>query len=80
MYPDWLAKWRRQPVERLVRAVGVLMAVDDITSRLAEVRAPALVVHGTEDRPVPISEGRSLAATLPAATSCRSPARATPRP
>ncbi|MFE3526454.1 alpha/beta fold hydrolase [Streptomyces sp. NPDC059161] len=68
LYPTWLAKWRSQPVERLAQAVGVLMAVDDITSRLAEVRAPALVVHGTEDRPIPISEGRSLAAALPAAT------------
>ncbi|MFJ8386515.1 alpha/beta fold hydrolase [Streptomyces sp. NPDC094438] len=67
LYPEWLAKWRSQPAGRLADAVGVLMAVDDITSRLGEVRAPALVVHGTDDRPIPLSEGRALAAALPAA-------------
>ncbi|MFI6683896.1 alpha/beta fold hydrolase [Streptomyces sp. NPDC050485] len=68
LYPEWLAKWRRQPNGRLADAVGVLMAVDDLTARLGEVRAPALVVHGTDDRPIPPAAGRALAAALPAAT------------
>ncbi|WP_037578162.1 alpha/beta fold hydrolase [Phaeacidiphilus oryzae] len=64
---EWLARWREQPRERLAEAVRVLMGVDGIADRLPEITAPALVVHGQEDRPVPLPLGVMLAETLPAA-------------
>jgi pimeloyl-ACP methyl ester carboxylesterase len=70
-FPDlhdaWLAKWREQPRERLADAVSVLMGVDGIEDRLSEITVPALVVHGENDQPVPLSAGRALRDGLPAA-------------
>jgi pimeloyl-ACP methyl ester carboxylesterase len=39
----------------------------DATKRLPDLRLPALVVHGAEDRMVPVSNGRRLADTIPGA-------------
>jgi pimeloyl-ACP methyl ester carboxylesterase/DNA-binding CsgD family transcriptional regulator len=47
--------------ERLLEA----RAAVDITSRLAEVMAPTLVLHSRYDEVVPITEGRILAAGIP---------------
>lgn len=63
----WLSRLLRQPAARLSRAVGVLMGTDSITDRLAEITAPALVVHGTADIPIPQAAGAALAAALPTA-------------
>lgn len=63
----WLARIRRQPADRLARAVGVLMGADGIAGRLAEITAPALVVHGGADLPIPAASGTALAAALPGA-------------
>jgi pimeloyl-ACP methyl ester carboxylesterase len=65
--PRWQARIGRQPADRLARAVGVLMSADDITDRLAEITAPALVIHGTADLPIPPDAGAALAAALPGA-------------
>ncbi|MFD9734526.1 alpha/beta fold hydrolase [Umezawaea sp. NPDC059074] len=67
LHEQWLAKWQDQPRDRLADAVTVLMGVDDITARLAEITAPALVVHGTADRPIPLALGRLLHQALPGA-------------
>jgi pimeloyl-ACP methyl ester carboxylesterase len=40
-------------------------AAHDAFSRLSEIRAPTLVVHGAEDRMVPPKNGRTLAAAIP---------------
>jgi 3-oxoadipate enol-lactonase len=39
----------------------------DATTRLHKLRRPTLVVHGTEDRVIPVSNGRRLAAAIPSA-------------
>lgn len=39
----------------------------DATNRLGRVVAPTLVLHGSEDRMVPVANGRRLAAAIPAA-------------
>jgi 3-oxoadipate enol-lactonase len=67
----WLARLRRQPHQRLSTAVGVLMGVDNIAGRLAEITAPALVVHGAADLPIPPAAGAELAAALPGAGPMR---------
>jgi pimeloyl-ACP methyl ester carboxylesterase len=39
----------------------------DVSDRLHEIRAPTLIQHGTEDRLIPVEEGRRLAAAIPGA-------------
>ncbi|MFK0155985.1 alpha/beta fold hydrolase [Streptomyces sp. NPDC090499] len=67
IHDQWLAKWRAQPRERLADAVQVLMEVDDITDRVGEITAPALVVHGDADQPIPYPLGQALAGQIPGA-------------
>jgi len=38
---------------------------DDVASRLAEIRAPVLIVHGRQDRLVPLAEAEALQAGIP---------------
>jgi pimeloyl-ACP methyl ester carboxylesterase len=52
----------RRPIDRgNHRAQSAAAFEHDATGRLHEVVAPTLVVHGTEDRIVPIDNGRALA-------------------
>ncbi|WP_184783306.1 alpha/beta fold hydrolase [Amycolatopsis jiangsuensis] len=67
----WLSRLIRQPGERLARAVGVLMGVDSIAGRLGEITAPALVLHGSADLPIPPASGAALATALPSAEPFR---------
>ena len=47
--------------------LAALAAAPDITDRLAQVRAPTLVMHGTQDAVTPIENARLLAASIPGA-------------
>ncbi|MBV1849958.1 alpha/beta fold hydrolase [Catellatospora tritici] len=42
-------------------------ATPDRTDRLAEVRTPTLVIHGTEDHVIPVQHGHATAALIPGA-------------
>lgn len=46
---EWVAKWKAREPRSLTQIYRALMDRDDITPRLGEIRAPALVIHGTED-------------------------------
>jgi len=48
---------------RLLRALGDV----DLTARLADVRAPTLVLHARDDMRVPFNAGRELAGGIPGA-------------
>lgn len=67
LHADWEAVWRNHSRDRLATAVHVLTTVDDLSGRIAQVTAPALVVHGEHDQPVPLPAGLALAAALPGA-------------
>jgi len=54
---------RAQNAVKLLRAAGEV----DVTSRLADVRAPTLVLHSRDDMRVPFNAGRELAAGIPGA-------------
>jgi len=47
---------------------GAAVQAFDVSDRLDEIRVPALVLHGTADRVVPIENGELLAEGLPDAT------------
>jgi 3-oxoadipate enol-lactonase len=49
------------------RAAALALAATDLTSRLASIGVPTLVVHGADDAVVPLATGRALAAAIPGA-------------
>ena len=62
--PEWMAKWRARPKEQVKQPYRTLMSRDDITDRLGEITAPALVIHGEEDVAIEMSRAETLAAGL----------------
>lgn len=63
--PRWKAKWQRWPAERLRHAGPALLDRDDISERLHEIDAPALIVHGADDLAIPVSRAEELRDALP---------------
>lgn len=45
----WIAKWQAMDSQQLVGPSTCLLQREDISDRLAEISAPALVIHGSED-------------------------------
>jgi len=61
----WIAKWKaRKNLSSLTSATECLLGREDISDRLAEITAPALVVHGTEDNAIPLQQAQALCAGL----------------
>jgi len=63
----WIAKWKARPTSQVRQTFQPLVTRDDITGRLGEIAAPALVVHGTEDVAIDAARAEALAAGLPGA-------------
>ena len=60
----WMAKWKARPRDSIVMPARALVEREDLTGRLGEITAPALVVHGTADAAIPIDRAEALAAGL----------------
>ncbi|MHB8451472.1 MAG: alpha/beta fold hydrolase [Mycobacteriales bacterium] len=60
----WLRRWESLDRAGLTTAFRALMDRDDLTARLPEVTAPALVLHGTEDVSIPLERAQELASGL----------------
>jgi pimeloyl-ACP methyl ester carboxylesterase len=56
----WIAKWKARPPEALRLPSRTLMDRDDISDRLGEITAPAIVFHGEADTAIPIEKGEQL--------------------
>ena len=54
---------RQSTVQLQIQAVGG----HDTQARLAEITAPTLVIHGTEDRMIPVANGELIASLIPGA-------------
>jgi pimeloyl-ACP methyl ester carboxylesterase len=65
--PYWTAKWKSRRQEGVRQIFRTLITRDDITGRLGEIQAPALIIHGEEDRAIEMARAQALAAGLPAA-------------
>jgi 3-oxoadipate enol-lactonase len=65
--PAWIAKWKARPPEGVRQVFRALVTRDDITGRLGEIAAPALVVHGEEDTAIERPRAEALVAGLPGA-------------
>lgn len=62
---EWIEKWKARDPHELTPIYRTLVDRDDITDRLGEIRAPALVVHGAEDVAIDMSLAEKLCAGLP---------------
>ena len=64
----WIAKWHQKPRSLLRQAFQTLVSRDDIHSRLGEITAPTLVVHGTADAAIDLEKAQRLCSEL---ANCR---------
>lgn len=69
---SWIAKWKARDPATLTQIYRTLMDRDDVTDRLGEIRAPAIVIHGGDDVAIDISMAEKLCAGL---GGCRGVAR-----
>jgi 3-oxoadipate enol-lactonase len=67
-WEPWVSNWRAMPKESLPGPTECLLSRDDITHRLGEIAAPAIVFHGTADQAIPMERGELLAKGL---SGCR---------
>ncbi len=68
-WTDWFTKWATVDRQQLDWAYRCLMDRDDLTARLAEIRCPALILHGTHDDAVPLEMASVLQSGLGGRTS-----------
>lgn len=61
----WFAKWDTIGRNDLHHPIATLAGRDDITHRLPEIVAPALVIHGQADIAIAFEHGAALCAGLP---------------
>lgn len=67
-WPEWMHKWAALDRPQFSRAFHCLMHRDDVTSRLAEITAPTLILHGTLDASIPLVKAENLRDQLGGAT------------
>ena len=76
----WIAKWQARPREFIRAPYRALIEREDISDRLPEISAPAIVFHGEADAAIPMERAEQLLAELPnCEDSYASPAPATRR-
>ena len=60
----WIAKWRQIPRSLLRQMFRTLVGREDIHGRLGEIKAPALVIHGTADAAIEVEVAQRLCSGL----------------
>jgi pimeloyl-ACP methyl ester carboxylesterase len=61
----WKAKWRKIKPVNMLGCMNTLATRDDVTPKLGQIKAPALVIHGDADAAIELSLARTLAGGLP---------------
>jgi pimeloyl-ACP methyl ester carboxylesterase len=56
----WIAKWQAADKEAIREPFTTLTTRDDITDRLGEIDAPAIIFHGDEDAAIPMAKAEEL--------------------
>jgi len=56
----WVAKWQARPKEFIREPFRTLVERDDISDRLPEIQAPAIVFHGEADTAIPMDKAEEL--------------------
>jgi pimeloyl-ACP methyl ester carboxylesterase len=65
---EWIPIWESRRADYTTHVGDCLLDRDDITDRLGEIAAPALVIHGDADQAIPLELGQVLADTIPTAS------------
>jgi pimeloyl-ACP methyl ester carboxylesterase len=65
---EWKSKFAEVHVPSMLRTLDALISRDSVVARLGEIRVPALVIVGDEDRSLPPAYSRQIAAALPQAS------------
>ena len=65
---EWFEALRRGNSDGFALASRGVDQRDDISDQLAVISLPTLVIHGTEDVPIPVEEAELLASRIPGAT------------
>jgi pimeloyl-ACP methyl ester carboxylesterase len=60
----WIAKWHQIPPSLLRPAFQTLVCREDIHNRLGEIKAPALVIHGSADAAIDLELAQRLCSEL----------------
>jgi pimeloyl-ACP methyl ester carboxylesterase len=64
-HSPWIAKWQARPKDFIREPFRTLAARDDISDRLPEITAPAIVFHGEADVAIPMERAEQLLNELP---------------
>ena len=64
----WIEKWRNMPREQGRQMFNPLVEREDLHDRLGEIKAPALVIHGTADAAIDMDLAERLCSGL---ANCR---------
>src|SRR4051794_37847759 len=59
-WASWFAKWDALDRRHFSYAYRCLMGRDDVTARLGEITAPAIIFHGTEDAAIAMDKAEEL--------------------
>jgi pimeloyl-ACP methyl ester carboxylesterase len=60
----WRAKWATAKPVNLAQCMQTLASRDDITDLIAQIKVPALVIHGDADAAIPLERAQVLADRL----------------
>lgn len=60
----WKSSWKQLHAENVQQLFTALAERDDVSERLAEIRVPALVIHGDRDAAISLDRAEALAAGL----------------
>jgi pimeloyl-ACP methyl ester carboxylesterase len=64
-HAPWIAKWQARPRAFIRAPYRALTGRDDISDRLPEITAPAIVFHGEADAAIPMERAEQLLNELP---------------
>lgn len=64
----WVSKWKAREPKALTQIYRTLMDRDDVTARLGEIEAPAVVIHGAADVAIEMARAEELCRGL---SGCR---------
>jgi 3-oxoadipate enol-lactonase len=64
-HAPWIAKWQARPKEFIREPFRTLAGRDDVSDRLPEITAPAIVFHGEADVAIPMEKAEQLQKELP---------------
>ena len=61
----WRQKFLKVHPGSMLESLQALLKRDDVSSRLRTVSVPTLIIHGTEDRAIPVALGKNIKTHLP---------------